>query len=58
MQWVKNPIAAAWGGCEGTGSRPSLVLQWIQGSGVATAVAQIESLAQEPAYATGAAVVK
>ena len=60
MQWVKNP-AAAEDQCRGEGSIPSPV-QWVKGSDIAPAVAQvinvtwIQSLAQELPYAMGAAV--
>ena len=40
--------------CGGTGSIPSLV-QWIKGSGIVAAVAQIQSLAWELPDAVGAA---
>ena len=35
-QWVKNPTAVAWVTAEVSGSIPSL-LQWVKGSGIATA---------------------
>ena len=60
-QWVKNSIAAAWVAVE-VQVRSPCPLQWVKGSGIATAelqvaaVAWIQSLAQELPYDTGAAV--
>lgn len=50
-QWIKNPAAVA------LGSIPSLA-QWVKGCSVATAVAQIQSLAWELPYAFSAAIKK
>ena len=41
-QWVKNLTAATWVAVEGTGSI-SGPAQWVKGSGIATAVAQVEA---------------
>ena len=52
-QWVKNLQWLRL--CGGVGSIPGPA-QWVKGSGVATAVAQIQSLAWELSYAMGAAI--
>ena len=56
-QWVKNLTSAAggWGRCGGVGSIPSQA-QWCKRSGIAAAVAQIQSLAQEVPCAMGVAI--
>ena len=54
-QWVKSLTAEAQVHCRGEGLIPGLV-QWVKGSGVAIAVAWIQSLAWEFPYATGAAI--
>ena len=46
VQWVKNPTTEAWVTEEVQVQFPSLV-QWVQGSGVTAAAAQIQSLAQK-----------
>ena len=60
MRWVKNPTSVAWVAAQ-VQFDPSLA-QCVKGSGVATAVAQvtaaahIQSLAQKPPHAMGAAI--
>ena len=62
-QWVKNPTAAAWVVLEAQGLIPSPG-KWVKGASTATtkaqvtAVAQIQSLAQELPYAMGVAIQK
>ena len=46
---------SGWDCCRGTGSIPSPA-KWVQGSSVAAATAQIQSLAQKLPYARGAAI--
>ena len=53
VQWVKNLTAAAWVDAETWVQSLPCPLQWVKGSGVAPAVAQIQSLAQEFPYAVG-----
>lgn len=53
VQWVKNPTSIH----EDVGSIPGLT-RWVKGSGIAAAVARIQSLAQEFSYAAGAAIKK
>ena len=61
VQSVKNLTKEAWVTAEDTGSIPS-PSQWVKGSSIATAVAQvtaatqIQSPAQELPYAVGAAI--
>ena len=45
MQQVKDSTPAVHGHCGGMGLIPGLV-QWVKGSGVATAVLQVEAVAQ------------
>ena len=52
-QWVKNPNAKAWVAAEAQ-VRPSTRCSGY--SSIATAVAQIQSLARELSYAAGAAI--
>ena len=51
--WVKNPTGL--GRCGGTGSIPGPV-QWVEGSTIAVAAAQIQSLARDLPYATGVTI--
>ena len=55
VQWVKNPASAALVPVEVRVQSPAPE-QWVKGSGVAAAVAQIQSLAQELPYAAGVAI--
>ena len=51
--WVENPTA----GAQVTGDASSVpgLVQWVKGSGIATSVAQMQSLAWELPYALGSA---
>ena len=55
VQWVKNPLPAAWVAAEAWVWYPAQC-SGLKGSGVATAAAWIQSLAWELSYATGAAI--
>ena len=54
-QWVKNDCSGL-SHCEGVYSNPSPV-QWVKGSGIAAAAAQIQALAQELPYAMSVAII-
>ena len=54
-QYVKNASAMAWVTVEAQIGSPTQQ-QKVKGSGVAAAVASIQSLAQQLPYATGAAI--
>ena len=56
VQWVKNPTAVT-SVVQGHGFSPSLA-HCVKGFNIATAVAQIQSLAQEFIYATSVAIKK
>ena len=55
-RWVNNLTTVVWV-CRGTGSIPGLA-QWVKKARVTTAVAWIQSLAQEIPYAVGVAIKK
>ena len=54
-QWVKNLTAAVWVTCRDVGFIPRPV-QGVKGSGIAVAVARIQSLAWEFLYPVGVAI--
>ena len=56
-QWVKNLTVGGSGGYRGKDSIPGPA-QWVKGSGVASAVAQVQSLDRELPCAMGAAINK